>query len=254
MTFKDRIFFLLEKEKLNINSLSKIIHLASSNIHNLVYKSNKPSKMLLLLLEKHLNINPKWLSEGIGEMHLPPDLSFFPPKTAKLVKAFEKLPEKYQHEILDVVEQKQVNHREALKKEKEASFEKMTSVPIVGILPTGSNRVIEGMNLGEIEVPNFIIKYDISLYFALKIEGNSMIDCEISNGNVVLVLKTPMVSNNDIVFVDLQDEGKTLKKWRHLQKEKIIELVPCQPDFKTLSFPLNTVVVLGKVVYSFKKF
>ncbi len=254
MTFRDRFFFLLEKEKLNIHSLSKIINLASSNIHNLVYKSNKASKMLLLLLEKHFNINPRWLSEGISEMYLAPDLSFFPPKTTKLVKKFEKLPERYQNEILDIVEQKQLEHLEDLKEERKLSFEKTTPVPIVGILPAGGNRVLEGMNLGEIEVPNFIIKYDISLYFALKIEGNSMIDCEISSGSVVLFLKTPMVNNNDIVFVDLQDEGKTLKKWRHLQKEKIIELVPCQPDFKTLSFPLNTVVVLGKVVYSFKKF
>lgn len=60
----------LDSEKLNANSLSKLVDLNRSSISHIVNGRNKPSiDMLEKILSIYPNLNLNWLITGFGTMH-----------------------------------------------------------------------------------------------------------------------------------------------------------------------------------------
>ena len=60
----------LDSEKLNANSLSKLVDLNRSSISHIVNGRNKPSiDMLKKILSIYPNLNLNWLITGFGTMH-----------------------------------------------------------------------------------------------------------------------------------------------------------------------------------------
>ena len=61
----------LDSEKLNANSLSKLVDLNRSSISHIVNGRNKPSiDMLEKILSIYPNLNLNWLITGFGTMHI----------------------------------------------------------------------------------------------------------------------------------------------------------------------------------------
>ena len=61
----------LDSEKLNANSLSKLVDLNRSSISHIVNGRNKPSiGMLEKILSIYPNLNLNWLITGFGTMHI----------------------------------------------------------------------------------------------------------------------------------------------------------------------------------------
>lgn len=85
--------------------------------------------------------------------------------------------------------------------------------------------------------------YDVRELFALRVRGTSMINAGILDGDVVIVHRTPVAENGDII-VALIGEEATVK--RFFKENGHFRLQPENPDFEPIIVP--EVSVLGKVV------
>lgn len=88
-------------------------------------------------------------------------------------------------------------------------------------------------------------KYTESDLFALRVNGESMVNIGIMNGDVIIVLRTPHADNGDIV-VAMVDDSATVK--RFFREDGHFRL---QPENDTME-PIyaDEVAILGKVIAS----
>ena len=87
-------------------------------------------------------------------------------------------------------------------------------------------------------------------YIYIRVEGNSMINARIHDGDLVLVRKQSDVQTGDIAVVVIDDEEATLK--RVLKKENILVLQPENPSYPSYIFSgeeQNRVRIVGKVMH-----
>ncbi|MBW1641730.1 MAG: repressor LexA, partial [Deltaproteobacteria bacterium] len=92
---------------------------------------------------------------------------------------------------------------------------------------------------------------DASVYrgknlFALKVEGNSMKNAAILDGDLVVCEPRQFSENGEIIVALIHQEEATIK--RFFLKEKKIELRPENPDYKPVTYDLNEVLIQGKVI------
>ena len=81
--------------------------------------------------------------------------------------------------------------------------------------------------------------------FMLRVQGTSMIDAGIMNGDKIIVRRQPTADNNDIV-VAMVDESATVK--RFFKRDGKIVLHPENEALADMIFEPEQVSVLGKVV------
>ncbi|MBR5869347.1 MAG: transcriptional repressor LexA [Clostridia bacterium] len=81
-------------------------------------------------------------------------------------------------------------------------------------------------------------------YFALNVQGDSMINAGIYNGDVIIVHCQSDAQNGDIVVALLEDEA-TVKRLKLEDGGKKITLMPENPDYDPI--PANHCTILGKV-------
>ena len=132
------------------------------------------------------------------------------------------------------------------------SFSKNNSIiklPIIGSVhagnPTFSENYIEGYE--SIDISELNPSYD---YIYIRVEGNSMINARIHDGDIVLVRKQADVENGDIAVVVIDNESATLK--RILKKQNILVLQPENPAYSSYIFSgeeQNRVRIIGKVIH-----
>jgi len=84
-------------------------------------------------------------------------------------------------------------------------------------------------------------------FYALKVEGDSMIDDGINSGDRVIIQETPRAENGQIVVALVDDEEATLK---HIYRnaDGTIALKPANPRYETRIFAASRVKVQGKLV------
>ena len=92
-------------------------------------------------------------------------------------------------------------------------------------------------------------RYPASEMFALRVSGTSMINAGILDNDIVIVHRTPVAQNGDIIVALVGDEA-TVKRvyWENNQ----VRLQPENPEFAPII--VNEVVVLGKVVSLLRSF
>ena len=83
-------------------------------------------------------------------------------------------------------------------------------------------------------------------YFALEVEGESMIEAGIHDGDTVICHKTSTATVGDIVVAFIDDEEATLKRFR--RQGKTIALEAANPAFETRVFNQDRVKVQGRLV------
>ncbi len=123
-------------------------------------------------------------------------------------------------------------------------------IPIVG-------RVKAGEPILAIENIEGYINLDRSLVsskdvFLLRVQGDSMIDAHIQDGDFALVKPQPNAENGEIVVVLIEDEA-TIK--RIFQKRDLIRLEPANPKMEPIVIRKGEkkVTLVGKVVGIFRK-
>lgn len=127
--------------------------------------------------------------------------------------------------------------------------ESIVSVPLLGKVTAGNP--IEAIERPDeyFDVPSGILNPKKQV-FSLNVSGESMINAGIYDNDIVLVEKTPIAKNGDIVVAMTDDNEVTVKTF---YKEKDhIRLQPENDTYKPII--LNNVTVLGKVVGLYRKF
>jgi repressor LexA len=130
------------------------------------------------------------------------------------------------------------------------SLTHILSVPIVG-------RVQAGEPILAVENIEGYIHLDRSLVssgdvFLLRVQGDSMIDAHIQDGDFALVKPQPNAENGEIVVALIEDEA-TIKKI--FKKRDLIRLEPANPKMEPIVVKKGEkkITIVGKVVGIFRK-
>lgn len=120
-----------------------------------------------------------------------------------------------------------------------------TEIPIVGRVTAGSPILAQENLEGTLAVDKSIIRNSNNV-FALRVQGNSMINAGILDGDFVLVHQQPMANQGEIVVALIEDEA-TVKRF---YKEK--NRIKLQPENENMS-PIvvdpkdKNISIVGKV-------
>ena len=115
-------------------------------------------------------------------------------------------------------------------------------IPLLGKIAAGTP--IEAISNYDnfIEIPNNTLSNDS---YALTVEGDSMIDEGILDGDIVVIDKKAEVTNGDIVVALIDKEEATLKKLR--KRGDSIALEPANKNYKTQIYGPDRVIIQGKL-------
>jgi repressor LexA len=83
-------------------------------------------------------------------------------------------------------------------------------------------------------------------HYLLEVEGSSMKDAGIFEGDFVVIRKTSTAHSGDIVVALVEDKEATLKRLR--RRGDSVALEPANPDFKTQIYGPDRVAIQGKLV------
>lgn len=124
------------------------------------------------------------------------------------------------------------------------------SLPLYGKIAAGVP--IEAMrdNDEEIEVPVTLI--GMGDHFALEVEGDSMIDAGILDGDTVIIRKGESAENGQIIVALVDENEVTLKRLR--RRGQSIALEPANIRYETRIFPAERVKVQGRLVALIRKY
>ncbi|HXF68718.1 MAG TPA: transcriptional repressor LexA [Thermoflexus sp.] len=84
--------------------------------------------------------------------------------------------------------------------------------------------------------------------FALRVQGNSMIDALVKDGDWIIVKPVQQVKNGEMAVVWLLDRHETTLKHFYLEEDRV-RLQPAHPTMAPLYVPAEVVQIQGKVVH-----
>ncbi|MET8153346.1 transcriptional repressor LexA [Actinoplanes sp. NPDC049668] len=114
-------------------------------------------------------------------------------------------------------------------------------VPLVGVIAAGSPILAEESPEEILTLPRGLVgRGDL---FSLRVQGDSMIDAAICDGDIVVVRQQPEAYNGDIVAAMI-DEEATVKVYRRRAGHVLLE--PRNPAYEPIDG--DRAVILGKVV------
>jgi repressor LexA len=138
--------------------------------------------------------------------------------------------------------------------------------PAAAVTPTADNDTRELSLMGKIAAgtPIAAIEHETARYpvpesmlgsgehYILEIEGDSMIEAGILNGDLVIIKSTDTASSGEIVVALVEGEEATLKRLR--KKGGSIALEPANRNYETRIFGPDQVEVQGKLVGLIRKY
>ncbi len=83
-------------------------------------------------------------------------------------------------------------------------------------------------------------------HYALEVQGDSMIDAGINDGDIVVIREASSADNGDIVVALVEDQEATLKRFR--QQGNTIALEAANPAYETRLYRDDQVKVQGRLV------
>lgn len=124
----------------------------------------------------------------------------------------------------------------------EESFIPTVRIPVLGKVTAGEP-ILAVENVEEYFVlPESMIGSDT--VYMLRVQGNSMIDAGILNGDYVIVRQQSVANNGDIVVAMTEDEEATVK--RFYKEKNHFRLQPENQEMEPILLPFVT--ILGKVI------
>ena len=97
-----------------------------------------------------------------------------------------------------------------------------------------------------IELPRELVGDSMDVY-ALQVRGDSLADALVGDGDIVLIQHLARVRNGDLAAVWLRERGQTTLRHFYLDGAQV-HLHPANPTLNPVSYPVDSVVVMGKVV------
>ena len=136
------------------------------------------------------------------------------------------------------------NHKET------NNSQKLSSLPMLGKIAAGTPiEAIQDDN-DMVDVPKEMLSVGES--YALTVEGDSMINEGIHNGDKVIIKKTNLAESGDIVVALIDDHEATLKRLR--KKGQSIALESANPLYETKILSAHRVKIQGKLVGLLRKY
>ena len=126
-----------------------------------------------------------------------------------------------------------------------------TNLPFLGRIAAGNPIEAITGSFEQISVPNYLIN-NKEEHYTLEVNGDSMIEEGIFDGDIVIICKTNFARTGDIVVALIDENEVTLKKFRSFKNS--IALEPSNKNFKTRIFGEGRVRIQGKLVGLIRKF
>ena len=125
-----------------------------------------------------------------------------------------------------------------------------TEIPVLGKIAAGTPVEAIQNEVARIPLPNNLEKN--GEYFGLEIQGDSMIEAGINEGDTVIVKKTDTADNGKIVVALIDNHEAMLKRIR--RKGKTIALESANKNYETKIFGPDRVKVQGVLVSLYRNF
>lgn len=116
------------------------------------------------------------------------------------------------------------------------------SLPIIGTICAGDGRLCFDDNLGR-----FIIDLGVHADYCLRVSGDSMIDADIFDGDIVFILRDCDFIAGQIYAVEFKDSRDAVLKKVEQDGENII-LIPCNPAYHTMVTDYEEIRIVGRCV------
>ncbi|MBU2025646.1 MAG: transcriptional repressor LexA [Patescibacteria group bacterium] len=127
--------------------------------------------------------------------------------------------------------------------------EQMMQIPFLGIISAG--KPIEAIEQKETMAYPKTRLPKSGRFYALRVNGQSMIDENIADGDIVIIKVQPAAENGQKVVALINNEEVTLKK---IYKEKNkIRLQPANPELEPIYVPAEKLTIQGVVIDVVKK-
>ncbi|MBP5216033.1 MAG: transcriptional repressor LexA [Alphaproteobacteria bacterium] len=127
------------------------------------------------------------------------------------------------------------------KKREQALQNSSVQIPLYGKIAAGTPIEAIADETETISVPFEMVSY--GQFYALTIEGDSMIEAGIMDGDTAIIRRQSQADNGKIVVALVDDKEATLKI---LQKNgPYIKLVPCNKDYETRIFDAQRIKIQG---------
>lgn len=120
------------------------------------------------------------------------------------------------------------------------------NVNVIGKVAAGALKYANEEMLGKFSIPDVFARAVNDMFF-LKVNGDSMIDFQINNGDYVLIKKQDYAVNNDIVVAGVRGENQvTLKKYINFGKQ--VGLIPGNPNYEPIMVMEENLFINGVLV------
>ncbi len=127
---------------------------------------------------------------------------------------------------------------------------KMTTIPLYGKIAAGTPIAAIADTTETMDVPSDML--GVGKFYALKVEGDSMIEAGIHSGDRVIIQETPNAENGTIVVALIDNEEVTLKYL--YKKDGSIALKPANPNYQTRIFSPDRVKIQGKLAMLIRQY
>jgi repressor LexA len=124
------------------------------------------------------------------------------------------------------------------------------AIPLVGLVPAGHPREVFDVSEEAVDVPDWMIGRKEGNIFCTQVEGKSMVDAYIDDGDRILVERTNSANSGEMVVALLDDGSVTLKRLK-LEKGRIF-LMPENPEFEAIE--VQELKILGRVIGVLRKY
>jgi repressor LexA len=131
-----------------------------------------------------------------------------------------------------------------------SSVEAQVKVPLVGLVPAGYPRESFDLSGEAVEVPDWMVGRKRGNIFCIQVDGKSMVDAYIDDGDRVLVERTNSANSGEMVVAFLDDGSVTLKRLKIDNRD--VFLVPENPEFEPVR--VKELRVLGRVIGVLRKY
>ncbi len=122
----------------------------------------------------------------------------------------------------------------------------VASVPIP--MPTSDLPYFDQESSVEIARSLLPTRDKVNELFALEVDGDSMIDAMVNDGDIVIMKKAEQASNGEMVAVWLDDENTTTLKYFYRENDRV-RLQPANPSMQPIYVDNpETLRIMGKVV------
>jgi repressor LexA len=125
-----------------------------------------------------------------------------------------------------------------------------TEIPVLGKIAAGTPVEAIQNEVSRIPLPNNLEKN--GQYFGLKVQGDSMIEAGINEGDTVIIKRTETADNGKIVVALIDEHEAMLKRIR--RKGKTIALESANRNYETKIFGPDRVKVQGILVSLYRNF